>query len=159
MQSKIYTSLIVSTDCWPQGMFTFLEMSANGPVWKQFQCMRLSWETCACGASYTLCLLLFSIMLWLSQSPIYDSPAATIYSCTCYNSLSPSPLLAVLLVYIRQSYLNSLCSRLRFRVRCYTVSDLVWVCNPFFNTFLIKNIIYLYPRLSSVTTGSRGWFG
>ena len=43
--------------------------------------------------------------LWpgLSQSPIYDSPGATIYSCTCYNSLSPSPVLVVLLVYIRQS--------------------------------------------------------
>ena len=39
----------------------------------------------------------------VSQSPIYDSPGATIYSCTCYNSLSPSPVLAVLLVYIRQS--------------------------------------------------------
>ena len=95
----------------------------------------------------------------LSQSLIYDSPGATIYSCTCYNSLSPSPVLAVLLIYIRQSKLNSLCSRLRFRVRCYTVSDLVSVCNPFFNTFLIKNIIFLYPRLSSVTTGSRGWLG
>ena len=39
------------------------------------------------------------------------------------------------------------------------VTDLVSVCNPFFNTFLIKNIILLYPRLSSVTTGSRGWLG